>query len=372
MDLDPLDEYPIHQVPLSMAYVASSDRNSYDRCIYQAHAHDGSTEMLTGLGVYPNLGVIDAFAVVRRGDRQWAVQASGIRPANKMDQRVGPYRIEVVEPFRRLHLVCDGDEHGVGFDLWFESGYEPMREPQHIRYGGPVGHVTLEGCRYAQVGTWRGELRVDGASIALDEQSWTGTRDRSWGIRPVGLPDPVGRPNRFEPGIWWCWIPLRFDDFAVHVMLEEDPEGFRTLNYALRVWPASSGRAPEQLGWPQIDIDYRSGTRLPRGATLQLTTLDRRTSILEIECLTGIPLHLGCGYGTAADWNHGRWMGESWVRGVTYDYTDPAVQALLPWGGIDHLARATLDGQVGYGTFEHGSVGRHAPSGMSGIGSVAP
>ena len=158
MELDPLDEHPIHQVPLSMAYVATSDRNTYDRCIYQALDHSGENEMLTGLGVYPNLGVIDAFASVRSGDKQWSIQTSGIRPADKMKQEVGPYKLEVVDPFRELHLTCAGDEHGVGFDLTFRSEYEPMREPQHIKYGGPTGKVTLDGCRYAQVGSWEGEI----------------------------------------------------------------------------------------------------------------------------------------------------------------------------------------------------------------------
>lgn len=372
MLLDPLDEYPIHQVPMSMAYVATSDRNTYDRCIYQALAHDGSTEMLTGLGVYPNLGIIDAFATVRRGDQQWAVQTSGIRPADKMRQEVGPYKLEVVEPFRRLHLTCDGDEHGVGFDLWFASDYEPMREPQHVKYGGPTGRVTLEGCRYAQVGTWEGEIRVDGQTLAVDPASWTATRDRSWGIRPVGEAEPQGRPNLFQPGIWWVWIPIKFEDFAVHFMVEEDPEGFRTLNYAVRVWPSATGRKMEQLGWPELDIRYRPGTRIPTGATLHLKTVDRRPLELEIECLTGIPLHLGCGYGSGDGWSHGMWMGESWTEGRTYDFTDPAIQAKVPWGGTDHLARATLDGQTGYGVFEHGTVGRHAPTGMADISAVAP
>src|SRR5690349_24986410 len=123
MDLDPLDEYPMHQVPMSFAYVGTSDRNYYDRCIYQLLDHSGETEMLTGLGVYPNLGVIDAFASVRRGDKQWSVQTSGIRPSDKLSQKVGPYSLEVVEPFRELHLRCDGDEQGVGFDLTFRSAY---------------------------------------------------------------------------------------------------------------------------------------------------------------------------------------------------------------------------------------------------------
>ena len=146
-------------------------------------------------------------------------------------------------------------------------------------------------------------------------------------------------------------------------MCEEDPDGFRTLNYAVRVWPSATGRKMEQLGWPEIDIRYRSGTRIPEGATLHLKTIDRKPLDLEIECLTGIPLHLGCGYGSGDGWSHGMWMGESWVNGRTYDYADPEIQAKVPWGGTDHLARATLDGQTGYGVFEHGTVGRHLPSG---------
>jgi hypothetical protein len=75
--IDPLDEYPIHQVPMSMAYVATSDRNAYDRCIYQGQDHRAEAFFLTGLGVYPNAGITDAFFSVRRGDRQWSLQVSG-------------------------------------------------------------------------------------------------------------------------------------------------------------------------------------------------------------------------------------------------------------------------------------------------------
>lgn len=379
MELDPLDEHPIHQVPLSMAYVATSDRNAYDRCICQGVDRQGGTCFLTGLGVYPNLGVIDAFMSIRRGDTQWSLQTSGIRPDDKLSQQVGPYRIEVVEPFRRLHLVGDGDGDGpgdgpgVGFDLWFESDYDPQREPQHVKYGGPADGVLLEGCRYAQVGTWRGELRVGGETIPVDPTGWTGTRDRSWGIRPVGEPPPAGRPGTKPPGIWYLWAPLKFEDFGVHFMVEEDPDGFRTLNYAARFWPSATGRKVEQLGWPEIDIQYRPGTRYPERATIRAKTVDRKPLELDIALSPGIPLRLGCGYGAGdGDWSHGRWMGESWTRVVTYDHQDPEVQAMLPWGPIDHVARSTCDGQTGYGIFEHGTIGRHTPTGMADITSTAP
>jgi hypothetical protein len=184
LQFDPLDEYPIHQAPLPMRYTATSDRNFYDRCIFQGVDHEADAYFITGLGVYPNLGVIDAYATVRRGDKQWAVRTSGRRPEDRLKQEVGPYRIEVIEPFKKLRLVCDGDDYGLGFDLLWESEYGPISEPQHVRRQGD--RILLDASRFAGVGTWTGELRFDGETVAVTPDRFTATRDRSWGIRPVG------------------------------------------------------------------------------------------------------------------------------------------------------------------------------------------
>ncbi len=101
----PLDEYPIHQLPLSMRYVGTSDRNSYDRCIVHAFRRDGSVEMLAGLGVYPNLGVMDAYVNVRKGRRSHVVRASdalGGRPARASGRADPPrgHRTTPVVPVR--------------------------------------------------------------------------------------------------------------------------------------------------------------------------------------------------------------------------------------------------------------------------------
>ena len=53
-----LDEFPVHQTPLSMARVGTSDRNFYDRCYLNAHDRSGELFLVTGLGTYPNLGVV--------------------------------------------------------------------------------------------------------------------------------------------------------------------------------------------------------------------------------------------------------------------------------------------------------------------------
>ena len=362
----PLDEYPIHQAPVSLAHVASSDRNFYDRCYFNAHARSDELFLVTGLGVYPNLGVIDAYATVRAGDRQWAVRFSDALGDDRLEQRVGPYRIEVLEPLHRLRLVCDGDEYGIGFDLTWTGSFDAVQEAQHqMRMGA---RAIIDTTRFAQVGSWSGELRVDGVSRQVDD--WVGTRDRSWGIRPVGEPDAGGRPPAdANPGFWWLYVPLRFDEFAIVLIAQERVDGFRTLNDAVRVW--ADGRV-EQLGWPRVSIEYRSGTRYPVGATLQCTAQDGSPVVIEVETLTSVALNVGAGYNGDPDWGHGQWRGEKFAEGAVYDLTVPAVAGRMAFSAVDHVARAICDGAVGWGLFEHASFGRHDPSGFAAWDSVAP
>jgi hypothetical protein len=338
----PMDEYPIHQLPLSLEFVGTGDRNFYDRCYFAAHDRTGDILLITGLGVYPNLGVTDAYATVRRGDRQWAVRFSDALGTDRLNQRVGPYRIEVIEPLRRIRLLCDGDEHGIGFDLTWEGSFPAVHEAQHVARNGP--RLSLDASRFAQLGTWEGVLRVGGEEITANPARWIGARDRSWGLRPVGEPEPPGRPA--EPGFqgfWWVYSQLRFDDYAIVLLAQEEADGYRVHNDAIRIW--GDGRR-EQLGWPEFDIRYRSGSRHPE--------------------------HVGAGYGGDPEWSHGQWKGRDWASGSGYDLTDPAIAGRVPYGVIDHVCRATCDGTEGWGIFEHATVGRHEPSGFADFLSVAP
>jgi hypothetical protein len=361
-----LDEYPVHQSPLSLARVAASDSNFYDRCYFNAHDRTGELFLVTGLGVYPNLGVVDAYVLARRGDQQYAVRFSDALEERSLEQRVGPYRIEVVEPLRTLRLICDSNF--IEFDLTWSGSFPPVLEQPHTLLTG--SRVTLDATRFAQAGSWRGTLNIDGFEVKVDPAVWLGTRDRSWGIRPVGEPAPPGRAAE-EPGqgFWWLYVPIRFDDFTLIVIVQESPDGFRTLNDASRVF--ADGRV-EQLGWPRVEIDYRSGSRHPERARIALTTPAGQPLLVEVETLTSMALHVGGGYGGDPDWSHGRWMGRGWSRADRYDLTDPAIVARLPWGVTDHVARATCDGALGWGLFEHASLGRHDPTGFTGWTDVAP
>jgi hypothetical protein len=367
----PLDEYPIHQVPLPIDQMASSDRNAYDRCYFNAHDSTGRVFWVSGMGYYPNLGVMDAYATVRIDDLQHSVRISDAISEDRLNQRVGPYRIEVIEPLQKVRLVCDADDHGIGFDMTWTGSFPVAEEPFHIMRQGYK--TILDACRFAQVGTWAGELRVKGETFTLTDDTWLGTRDRSWGIRPVGEPEPPGRSAaEGDPdfGFWWLYVPLRFDDYAIVIIAQEDGDGHRTLNEAVRVFSPESGRKPQQLGWPRAQIRYAPGTRIPTGATIHLTEPDGSPLELEVETHGFAALNCGAGYGGDPDWGHGQWRGRDWIESGTVDHTDPAIAGRVPFSVVDHVATARVGDDVGAGMFEHGTFGRHLPSGFTDWSSV--
>jgi hypothetical protein len=181
----PLDEYPVHQVPLPMDRVATSDPNFYDRCYFNAHDRTGDVFLVTGLGVYPNRGVIDAYATARCGDRQWSVRFSGALGDRSLEQQVGGYQIDVTEPLRRLRVRCAAPDGGVDFDLRWTAASPAVQEEPHLMLAGrrPV----LDASRFSQLGA------ASSSSAGRGRRSATGpapgTRRRpacTWPARPGG------------------------------------------------------------------------------------------------------------------------------------------------------------------------------------------
>ena len=163
-------------------------------------------------------------------------------------------------------------------------------------------------------------------------------------------------------------IPLRFDRDAMIVILQESPDGHYKINHANRVF--TDGRI-EQLGWPQLEVDYRSGTRHPECGRLNLTTPRGEPLMLEVETLHGVPLSTGSGYVGDPAWSHGPWMGRDWSESVTYDFNASDVVSMLSFNTLDHVARAACNGAVGRGLFEHANLGQHDPSRFTGWGDLA-
>src|SRR5262249_32939712 len=142
---------------------------------------------------------------------------------------------------------------------------------------------------------------------------------------------------------------------AIMLIIQEEPNGFRSLNDCTRVW--RDGRV-EQLGWPRVKIHYRSGTRIPTGAAIDATAPDGTPVHFDVEAQLPVPIRVGGGYGGDPDWSHGMWKGEKSVGRLPYYFTYPAIIARSVFGVIGYLGRAVCryggakPGE-GWGFYEH-------------------
>ena len=354
MSLSPLDDYPVHQIAEPIRRTGTSDRNFYDRYYFNCHPSSDELFLVTGMGQYPNLGVQDAFAVVQHDGVHRVVRASRELGADRADTSVGPFRVEVLEGLRRLRVVLESNEWGLDFDLMWEGAIPATEEPRHFIRRRE--RVLFDTCRLAQTGRWTGAVRIDGHEIAVTPDRWWGSRDRSWGVRPVGEAEPAGIHAADEPQFWWLYAPMQFDDFSVLVICQEEPDGRRIVEEAVRVWSFGSGGKAESLGRVEHDLEFEPGTRTPRRATFSFSSVDWTVAVEPV-----LPLHVGVGtgYGLDADWRHGMWQGPLKVEGLSLRLDVPEDAARL-WGIVDSVARfETSDGAVGHGLFEYLFLGPH-------------
>ena len=223
MTLSSMDDYPLHQTAEPIRNVATSDRNFYDRYYFNCHGCSDELFLIVGVGQYPNLGVQDAFACVRRGDKHRVVRASR-ELGDRMDTTVGPFRVEVIEGLKKVRVVLEPNEHGIAYDLTWEGAIPAFLEPrQFIR---KYGRVYFDTMRFAQTGYWTGALEVGGERIDITPDRWWGTRDRSWGVRPVGEPEHPGiRKEEGQLGGMWNYAPMQFDDFSIVYIVNENDDG---------------------------------------------------------------------------------------------------------------------------------------------------
>ena len=194
--IGPLDEFPMHQAPLPLAWANSSDRNFYDRSYFNAHDRTGDIMVITGLGYYPNLGTKDAFVLVRRDDEQTAVHLSDLIDQDRLEpaRRQLPHRGP--RPAARRSGVVLEETEGIAIDLHL-GGLFPRHPGAAARDAlGQPGHPRRPAVRAARL-VERHDRRSTARRSPSTPDRWLGSRDRSWGIRPVGEAEPPGaRPTR--------------------------------------------------------------------------------------------------------------------------------------------------------------------------------
>lgn len=361
------DEYPIHQTAEPIA-VAGTDRNFYDRYFFNGYNHDGSIFFAAAMGIYPHLNIIDcAFSILKDG-KQSSIFFSRALNNERMDTSVGPFSVSVITPLKTIRLQLAQTE-SISMDLTFEGRAHPIEEPRFTyRQGG--SRTLLDCTRMTQNGSWAGKIMLDGENIAVDASEWRGTRDRSWGVRPIGAAD--GNPVLpFEmPQFFWLWTPVNFADRSFFFHVNDDAHGHPWNTRAVMV-PDKAGEAEQMhMARAYADVRYASGTRRSTGATIHFTDRSNRAGKMEIT-----PLHQfqmkGVGY-RHPKWTHGAFISEepSWER-------EDWVPAELPWADphnlhIQAVSKAVLTDangktHAGICSFEQLFVGAHAPSGFKSI-----
>ena len=120
MTITKADDFPIHQLATPVAHVGS-DRNFYDRYFFHGYSRDGSFFFAATFGMYPNLNVADASFTVLKDGVQRNFHASRILNLERLDLQVGPIKIEILEPLKKLRFVLEKNESGLSADFVFEK-----------------------------------------------------------------------------------------------------------------------------------------------------------------------------------------------------------------------------------------------------------
>lgn len=355
------DDFPIHQTSEPIAY-SGTDRNFYDRYFFNGYGLEGDLFFAVAFGVYPHLNIADAsFCLVDEGV-QTSLHASRWLGMERMDLAVGPISIEVIEPLKRLKITVEAPDKGLRAEITFEGRAFPIEEPRFIRRQGP--RTFMDYTRLTQNGRWSGWVERDGRR--RDVAGFVGTRDRSWGVRPVGARDPQeGAPP--APGqFFWIWSPCNFESGSFFFHTNDDAAGEPWNRRAVWAPDGADAAGLREIKDCAIAIDWKSGTRHARRAVVSLKAPDgEREVVFEPQYEFFM---LGLGYGHPV-WGHGANRGES--ASEREDLKLAEADGRMPHHlHVQALSKVTYrDGrggeQVGRGVLEQLVIGPHAPSGFT-------
>ena len=361
--LSSYDDYPIHQACVPIAHSATPDANHYDRYFFNGYTPGGSVYFGLAMGLYPNRHVMDAAFSVVRNSEQISVFSSARAAKDRRDATtVGPIRVEVVEPLHILRLHVDAPEQALRAELTFTSASDAIEEPHFFQRAGV--RTLFDYTRLTQFGTWSGWIEVDGVHLDITELGVTGSRDRSWGVRPVGEPAALGAPVGW-PQFFWLWAPVNFPDFSTHFDVNEYGDGRRWHEVGAF---APNGAQAEMMRTVDYRITWQPGTRWAASFEYDLVSWSGTVATISLEPMYHFQMR-GIGYGHP-EFGHGYWRGESVVNGdrIQLPVATPLAREHVH---VQTLCRATYrdtDGRsaLGTGILEQLCVGDH-PTGLRGI-----
>ncbi len=358
------DDYPVHQTAEPIAQVATGDRNFYDRYFFNGYSRDGELFFAAALGVYPNRGVMDAAVSVLHDGRHHVVRASRRAPVDRMETEVGPISVDVLEPLQRLRVRVGANEWGLAMDATFRLRGPVLEEPRFQRRAGV--RLVMDYTRLTQHGSWEGTISLPGRTFQLVPGAFWGSRDRSWGTRPVGEPEGGARPAVQQ--YFWLWAPLNFPRTLTHFDVNEEADGARWHETGMVV-PADGRRSAIEVAERVAhDLHWRRGTRRIEAGAIELE-VGGRPAHIELRPIRHFTMGT-IGY-LHSTWGHGMDRGELAVDGEIVpamaddDGTSPHLHVQTICAA--RLERAGAPAEDGIGVFEQLVIGPHRPYGFTGL-----
>ncbi|MHB8511633.1 MAG: Rossmann-fold NAD(P)-binding domain-containing protein [Actinomycetota bacterium] len=384
--ITPFDEYPIHQTAMPVATMLDGHPNAYDRYFFNGYDPDGEWFFAAAMGVYPNRGVIDAaFSIVHDGVQR-SVFASGRAPLDRSITKIGPISIEIIEPLRinKIRIaggsgnssivprsenqrIRDSDNQRIRAELVWNARTIAVEEPRQTMLDG--SRPVMDATRLVQWGAWSGTIDVAGSRIEITSSRSRGTKDRSWGIRPIAGELAPGAPTSLltQGGLFMLWAPIHFPDECTHLMLFERPDGHRWYQSAHTVpllqqgqqsWGSEEG--VKHARSVKYDLRLKPGTRRSSSATLHYDEEEP----LHLEPILDFQMK-GIGY-LNTEWGHGIYHGES-VEGYEECKIDELDPLIMPNIHVEQLVKVKRGQKTGVGVLEQLILGPHAPTGLNEI-----
>ncbi len=227
--------------------------------------------------------------------------------------------------------------------------------------------LMMDSTRLTQWGTWSGHIVTGGDPLAIDRMY--GTKDRSWGVRPVGT-QAGAAPELTLPQIFFLWAPINFADKCTHFLCFERGNGDRIVS-SQAILDVIDANDPvwgvddriEHLSNAVHEVRWAPGLRRSEAATLRLGRHDGAEERIDLTPLLTFRMR-GLGY-SHPEWGHGLWHGENAVGSEVHkvEELDNVEPANLH---VQQVCRAFWAGRNGLGVLEQIAVGPH-PSGLTGI-----
>ncbi len=363
--LTPGDDYPLHQTADPIAY-SGTDRNFYDRFFFNGYDADQDVFFALALGVYPQLNIMDASFCFMQGGRQINLRASKEMDMDRLNLTIGPITVHLVRPMMETRIEINAPDYNISADLTAIARHTAIEEPRFTRRQGP--RAFMDYTRATQNVTWQGQIQAQGQSWQVEAASCRGTRDRSWGVRPVGMADPQAIIPPLEPQFYWLWTPSNFDHYSFFCHTNDDGAGAPWNRRAVLV----DHQTDRAIHFDEVDLTPSYAPNSRRVTELRGTLMGEDEISFTMRC--GPLFYMqGLGYGHP-EWGHGRHHGPLRVDCDICDEVNAEAQLrtgdMLPLH-VQALSVVELTGRdfsvTGHAVVEQLFLGQHLPSAFSGL-----